>query len=106
MHPPEHGGVESCLQLIERPEVARPGDVPSNDSNRVIRHRGKNDVLGLDEQEPFADLHGHLLGPRLAALHQLDDAFELVVQRASGPTRRRALATAVSTRRPSIGFSR
>ncbi len=72
-----------------------------------------DDLLGLNQHEPFADLDSHLVPPDLPAGHHFDDLFELVVQRAPRPrpvARPRAAAgpgsSACSSRAGSTGFSR
>ena len=57
-----------------------PGHLPCHYVNRLVGQRGIDDLLGLDEHEPLADLDRHLLAPALPAGHQFDDLFELIVQ--------------------------
>src|SRR6476619_919682 len=81
MHAPERGGVEARLQLIERPEIARTRNLTSNYINRLVGHRREDYLVGLNQQEPLPCLHRDLISLALSPLHELDDAFQVIVQR-------------------------
>ncbi len=62
--------IEPSLQLVERPVVGRSGQLPCHYVNRLVAQRGVNDLIGLDQQEPLADLDSQLLPAALAVGHQ------------------------------------
>ena len=80
MHAPERLPVEAGLQFVECPEIRRPCDRARHDGNHIIDQRRVDHVVGLDEQEAFSNPDRQLLAPRLAPLHQLDDALQIRVR--------------------------
>src|SRR5258705_8305107 len=84
VYPPEHLGVEPCLQIVQGPVVRAAGHMARYYVNRLVRQRGIDDVVGLDQEKSFTNFHSHLVPPDLTPGHHLYDAFELIVQR-GGP---------------------
>ena len=77
VHAPEDGRIEPRLQLVERPVVRRPRVLARYDRDAFVGQRGVDDLFGLDEQEPLADLDRQPLAAALPFGDQLDDLLEL-----------------------------
>ena len=83
MNAPEHLWVQARLQLVQCSVIGRPRHLPCNYVNRLIGQRGIDDLLGLHQQEAFADPDGHLIASPVR--HHLYDSFDLVVDRGAAP---------------------
>ena len=82
MHAPEDTGIEPGLELVERPVIRRARMLGRHDRDSLARQRRVNDLVGMHEQEPFADLNRQPLAAALSFGDELDDPFELRVNRA------------------------
>ena len=87
MNSPEDIRVETGLEVVQRPVVRGPRDLPCNYVNRLIGQRGIDDLFGLNQQEPVGDLDSHLIPPDLAVRHHLYDSLDLIVDRGAAPVR-------------------
>src|SRR5262245_46964740 len=80
MNSPENVRVEPRLQVVQCPVVRAAGHMACHYVNRLVSQGGIDDVIRVDEEEPFAHLDGHLIPPHLAVRrHHFYDSFELVV---------------------------
>ena len=78
MDPPEHGGVEPRLKLVECTVVGRARVLLRDDGDAVLGHRRIDDLVRVNEEKPIANLDGEPLPPVLALGNELHDLLELI----------------------------
>ncbi len=81
MHPPEHGRIQTGLQLVQAPQVRRPGYLSSHNGNRVLDERGVDYVVSVHQGEMLADADRELTSPFLCPFHQTHQSADLVTGR-------------------------
>jgi len=84
VNPPEDVGVESGVQLVQRPEARGPRLLSRGDCNGIIHHRCVDNLFCMNEYEPLVNFDSQLVTAVLPFRHYLDDALQLLVDDTAG----------------------